>query len=570
MNENGKSLLKSAGLAFVLLVATYFTCGFYYEEIEGFFDAMYTGKLSPGYPFPSWYYMGHIGISYFYSFLYQHVPGVEWMSWILYIYMWVSCSLLLFLVHFLLKNKYSNWLIVAIQVLVYVLLFADNVVHFQWTRIGAFMSAASLLCFVFLFPTKESIAKHRGVFVLLNVFFVIATLTRLECAMAVTFFIGAFALYYQHNFFQTLRLFIFPVLVVLGVLGGIMLDINRTDSFYKKVEPDIETQITVRSNVVPLSHMQTRRDSLRYTAGVNMLWGDPDIITVDFLRSLLTHDQQFFANPKQWQRTRGTLVELYETHKALVVYNALLIAITFVFVFLSGKPRALLYLLYCASFVVLVVMQIYFVKINERSFFPLLAIFSYINLVVALTFGGRAVMILIGLVTLPVLISRVTETRQNVQMMKAEWETHDKNMQILRAIAKDQIIVLNTSTIRFFTVFNKPFYPFDYSSFNKVYINEAQVLTTIPAYANYLQNDCQCDVRNFSNFFRYLQQVNNKQVYFLSSTTRMELITRYLKGIHNFELNIEEVKEPELVKIYDHERSGILDLKLYTFQKKTH
>jgi len=566
VQKNFGGLIKSFALTAILFIVTYFTLGFYYEEIEAFFDLMYSGKLTPGYPFPSWYYMGHIGISYIYSALYQTNGNIEWMSWILYAYMYISCSVLLFFTWFVLKDKYSGISIIALQVILFLVFQIDNIINFQYTRIATFICSASILSLILLFRRKEQIARNKTIFVLLNLFYLVGTLTRLECSMAVVFIATGFAVFYLQNLKQAIRLLIFPSVCVLGTFGGIMYDIKHTDFFYKRVEPDIETQITVRGNIVPISSMTTERDSARYTAAVNMLWGDPHVVTVEFLRSLLVKGKPFLSDAKQWKRVKNDVEKLVSKYKYTITYSIILCLLNFIFIYNGNKKSAAFYFLFLSFFSILIILQTYYVKINDRSFFPVLAIFCYLNILVALRLLAEKHQLLgylFALVTLVTALKSLEMTFGNAKILEQEWLASNTNMNVVKSIAKDEILLLNTSTIRLFSIANKPFQTFTSKPFHRVYINEAQILTTMPPYKNYLESQCNCDVSNFSNFFRHTMRIKDRKVYILSSSYRMQLITNYLRSIHNLELKPVEVVDYKLQKVYDHERLGILDLNLY-------
>jgi hypothetical protein len=84
---------------------------------------------------------------------------------------------------------------------------------------------------------------------------------------------------------------------------------------------------------------------------------------------------------------------------------------------------------------------------------------------------------------------------------------------------------------------------FNLSEKNDLYFYESQILSVLPGYREYLGKVCNCDVFNFSNFYRYILSSSNYQdVYTLSSNERLILIKDYLKIIHNFNLNFERIE----------------------------
>jgi hypothetical protein len=100
------------------------------QNMRLLFDSFYSGKLTEGMPFRSIYFLGNIGTSHLYSLLYQLNPNVEWISWILYSYLFVSCFIGLYIVISCSSAAYSFWIKIAAQVVVYLLVFADHNMHF--------------------------------------------------------------------------------------------------------------------------------------------------------------------------------------------------------------------------------------------------------------------------------------------------------------------------------------------------------------------------------------------------------------------------------------------------------
>ncbi len=558
-------------ITFFLLLATFIFVGSYYEEYESLFDTLLSGSLTPGSTFPSWYYMGHIGISHLYSQLYQTWGNIEWMSWILYGYLFISCSILLFWLSYFLRGTLNTIGIIATQIAVFIIVFADNVVHFQYTRISYFMCAASLLSLINLAAAKNKLPRKNLWQIIFFLFFIVSALTRLETSMAISGLLFCFAIYYLRNLKNIIKTFTLPLLVVGVVLSWILYDSSHTQSFYKQVEPDIETQLTARNNQVPLSTMHTALDSLKYQAAINMLWGDPEIITPTFLRSLIKQNAPFLQDKEQWERTYDMLREFVQIHWPLLFINMF---IAILFLFYSGRNDSTLgnsfWVLFNLAFIALLVLQTYFVKINERSFTPLLSVYTTIIMLYAvpkLLRGNSYIKLTVAICLASATIHAANLMLNHVYKLQKEFTTHTNNMNILKQISSKQILVLNGSTIRSFTLCNKPFERPDYSAFKKIYINEAQVLPTIDAYKTYLEKECKCDANNFSNFFRYLNSIEGDTVFFFSDTTRMHLIQDYLSDVHGYQLNIKEVKGVEFERPFDHEEADVLSVKLYTFVK---
>lgn len=564
--EHTTLFIKSCILTLALFLLTGLLWGIYFEEYEALFDAFLSGCFTPNTLFPSWYYMGHIGISFVYAKLYQLCPNIEWMSWILYFYLWLSCSLLLFWMARILSQKISYAYIIIFQTMIFFMTMADTVVHFQYTRVCYFMCASSLLSLNILsFNYKRSfVAKLLVLFL-----FFASALTRLETCMATTAFLMVFTWLYSNNITASLKVFAIPSIFIAIVFLAIIYDSKTTHSFYKLVEPEIEIELTARNNHVPISYMKTYADSLKYKAATNMLWGDPNIISPSFLRSLITKDYSFSSYWEQCYRTYDMLREYVQKHTAVVCLNIVLL-IVYLFFIPTGNTTSskLLFLLFYACFFLLIFFQAYFVKVNERTLSSCLSVLTILGFfficpyVLTLSLFKKSAL---STVCIIVLFAEVARTNYNAKEMENDFKINKRNMRILKRYAGGHTIVLNGSTLRTFTTSNRPFVAFCCSDYKKVYVNEAQVLPTIDAYKMYLEKECKCDVTDFSNFFSYLKELQSDKVYFFSDSSRMTLIQEYLNGIHHFDLNIQPIDSIKFEPAYDHERADVLNLKLYTF-----
>lgn len=370
--------MVALGVTVFCYVFTYLFFGFYRVEYEGLNTAFFSGALTPGQAFKSLYFSGNLGVSYFYSFLYVHFPGVEWMSWFGYAYLFISCLLGLYLTARALPPQVPVWARVGVLLAVYLLVFADHTVQLLYTRVTYMVCGTTLLALLYGYRTRGHIRTRPLGFVLLNLFFAMAAFTRIEAAVAVFMLLLCFALCNVKSLGQALRIMAFPALVVVTVSAFLAIDIRLAGDreFYKQVEPDIEEQFIARENRVPLSAMQTRRDSVIYLAALDMMWSDPQVISPARLRSFILPEKLMFTDARQWQRVFTTVGDMYMRFWYLVGMAVFLGA-----VFLAlrlGRVRGwqrVLGIGFVLSFWVLMLLQTYTDKINERSFMPLLSLY---------------------------------------------------------------------------------------------------------------------------------------------------------------------------------------------------
>lgn len=549
---------------------TYLYYDFYYVEYEALFDSFYSGRLTEGLPFRSVYFLGNIGTSHIYSLLYQFYPKVEWISWILYFYLFVSCLIGLYLILEILPESLSLFLKVVILVVVYFLVFADHNIHFIFTRVSYMATGLSLIGLVYFFHTPGSIRDRLWLFLFFNVWFVIGTLTRSESATAALLQVAFFALFYIQSIKRIVVLFLFPIIFLLSLLSAIAWDINTTRDFYKQIEPDIEAQYTDRDNTVPLSAMRTERDSVMWSAAKDIMWADPRVMSPSYLRSLILPEKFLFTDARQWRRALRVVSDIsrrfwYVCILVVLMDIGLLIRYRF-----SSAIRFLLWLAFISSFWLLSGMQTYTDKINDRSFSPLISLFLLCHIILLLPYltenvWRRMYPVLAGIILLFGI--HLFHLKAEANQLQRDLGDYQKNLAIITKVAAHKILVVNSSSCDYLFSSNRPFHPFDFSSFRKIYITDGYNIPFLPYYRRYLEGDCHCNMYDFPSFWEYLRTRHN-DVVIISTTPRMTVLKQYMMVIHGYDLPTSESKSTELLQLQESDHRGIFaNLKIYDLGK---
>jgi hypothetical protein len=583
MNNPGMPInakFKAADLITTLLVAllcfvvTYFVFGFYYVEYEGLNTGFLSSKLTPKFPMRALYFSGNMGISYFYSFFYEHLPNVEWLSWFYYSYLFLSCFIGLYLVAILLPTQTPVILKIILQVLVYYLVFADHHIHYIYTRVSYMTCGLSLIAIVVFFNSVSVIKLRWWLFMLLNLFFTIGALTRFEAATASLLLLVTFAGFYLQNIWQTVLLFLYPAFLIGAMTLLLSIDIKTATEkeFYKQVEPDIEEQFIARENRVPLSFMKTHRDTVMYKTAAEMMWSDPQIISAAYLRSLILPEKFMFTDGKQWNRVYRKFLEVITQYWYLILLTILLS----VAVFIQHGFRKLfshwLYLLtFLFSFWALITVQGYTDKVNERSFLPFLSLFIFCHVVLLV----RGLSIRFSVWLYPLLIScfvlfwfHIYCLKEESTILKTDWLKYQVNFEKIKQAATKKYLVLNSTSFDYLLLSNIPFHPFDFSAFKKIYITDGYIIPFLPYYKRYLEHDCKCDIYAFPSFWNYLKSIR-QDVVIVSTPNRMEVLKEYLEEIHQFSLPIVEEKSVQLREQRKSDnRNNPDEMKMYVFGKR--
>lgn len=561
-----------ATLFFSLL--TYSICGFYYVEYEGLFSSLFSGRLTPGTPFPAVYFSGFFGLSYLYSALYTAWPQVEWLSWISYSYLFTACSASFYILLRILPPDTALRTRIFILAITFLLVFADHYIHYVYTRIAYLICGSSLLGLVFICQRGLSHRASSIAFVLLCLFFTVGTLTRLESGLACALLGFFYAFFSLASMRRSLLALAWPVILVGAMSLAISYDIRHAtaDQFYKRVEPDIEEQLSARGNAVPMSEMKTHRDSAIYLAAVNMMWSDPAVLSEHYLRSLIVPEGPFMTDSRQWHRVRQSLGEMLSYHWHLVGIDILL---SFCILVQFRRPKTKAGCLglwgFVFSFWALTVAQAYTDKINDRSFLPYLSVFFLFSvaLLAQSIHRRRSVMIYLLMIPLAVLmlvhISRIISESRRLEQDRSRYQA---NLKIIKNAAADKYLVVNNSSFDYIFLANIPFHTFDYSAFRKIYIPDGYIIPFLPAYKKYLEKDCQCDVYAFPSLWRYLQ-AQGQQAAILSTADRMHLVSDYLSTVHGYDPHFTEDTSIHLPPVSWHDHyDNKSDLKIYTFGQR--
>lgn len=549
---------------------TYLYYGFYYVEYEALFDSFYSGKLTEGMPFRSIYFLGNIGTSHLYSLLYQFNPNVEWISWILYSFLFVSCFIGLFIVICVLPEHTPLWIKIAIQVVVYLLVFADHNMHFIFTRVSYMVTGFSLLALLYFFQHPGSIRKQLLFFSFLNIWFVVGTLTRSESATGVFLLMGIFGLLYLQNIKRLIGLFLFPTLFLFSVLIAIAYDLKTTTQFYKQVEPDIEAQFCERKNIVPLSDMKSAKDSAMYRAAKDILWSDPHILTPKFMRSLIRSENFIYTDKRQWERA----VQNISTIAVQFWYLSIMCVVLGIGVLFVRKNNSagtyILWISFVSSFWVLTALQTYTVKVNDRSFSPLISLFIFCHIIMLLPhatkgLSAKAYSFIAGALIL--FAFHLYNLKLESNQLKNDLESYQRNLETITEIASGKYLVVNSSSCDYLFSSNKPFHTFDFSAFKKIYITDGFNIPFLPYYRRYLEKECNCDMADFPSFWDYLR-IKNEEVVVVSSLDRMEILTNYMNIVHSYNLPVKEDLSDRLLQLQKSDARGDLtNLKIYTLDR---
>lgn len=570
-----KTILTSVCFLQTLLVTvfcfvfTYLHFGFYFSDYEALFDSFHSGSLTEGMPFRSMYFLGHIGLSYFYSLLFEWLPWVEWMSTIQYLYLFVSCFILLYIIYKVCPASWSWRKRVFMQLFLYLLVFADQNIHLLYTRTSYFLAGSSLIAIFFFFREYGTVRKRPLLFIFLNILFLLGALTRIESAWLIFFQIFGFGFYYVSDKKQVAIVSISPFLFLITAVTIISIDIKNATDFYKQIEPNIEVQFSERDNMVPLEQMKTAEDSAKWQMAKTIVWSDPQVITPDYLRSLILPEEPIYSNKKQWTRAIGDTWSVVVRFYPLVWISIILSIV--ILAFRDGKKSwgKIIPLFFIFSFWIIILVQAYIFKVNDRSFNPPISLFVF-SLIVPVIERYKeikhwhvVIILLVGFLG----CLHISYLEKESTELKRAFIIYETTLNKIKKVAKDKILVTNGATCDYIFWTNKPFKRFDYSVFKKLYIVDGFNMPFLPYYRKYLEKECNCNIEKFPSFWDYLRK-NNEDVIVFSSQERIEIIREYFKVVRHDNLPLTLDTTVQLKPLTRNESRGIyFDAAVYQLGK---
>lgn len=254
---------------------------------------MYLGGLFFGRPFSDYYMKDLFLVGDAIALLYRNFPQVPWVTLFLMTCNFASTVAILYaVVRF---AEFMGWKFQTILLAAAPLLLLLN---WQQTTLD-FTRAPFLLCVAAISLSFLQFAGgKRSLLLAMSLsFWVLGLLIRPEIALA-TLVLSAPALCFFHG--KKLKQLIThatPFGLCVALYGAVFLyKLEYSPLFYYQIEPDFEYELMDRNNIVPLSEMKTRKDSVRYQA-IAHYWMLADSIQTppQFIRSLINKKTSIYA-----------------------------------------------------------------------------------------------------------------------------------------------------------------------------------------------------------------------------------------------------------------------------------
>jgi hypothetical protein len=465
------------------------------------------------------FFASHFILSGLYMKLFSAFASVPWYEIILYTYLSVSFFIIL---HRISQQRIKDYNIVfSIKIFLVVFLFIEPMLFLQYTRIAFALGSASTILYL------TAAHRKKKYYWLIALTYSFAFMTRPE--------VGVFIIIMQWLIFVLIidkHVSKTPLLVNTAVCLTAMLfivhDRMTTNDFIKKLEPELCYQLLERGNIIPLSSMTNKIDSVKYTAVVNGFF-DPKFITIDFLQSLVNENAYVGYDTRLLVRAYQIFIDSIKGAKGiLMIYLGLLLAS----ISLEDRNRYNLIrlILLNLTFWTIIVLTIYLIKMEQWVFHPMLTLMCFILATKAdfETFIPRIKKLVI--VTLFILgaFFSIRSQQSYYKNIKAEVNTNILYYSKIAALYSGKIIMPAQSSAQKILNHFTPFITPNFSVFQRIYLYDSDVLFLVPDYNTFLSKECKCDAGSYSDFLGYLASKNDSLRY-ISTPDRVAAIENYCR-----------------------------------------
>lgn len=540
MNHKEINFLRSLPFLIIfsiLLLLLFFNnlyCIIFFEEYESYFTTMLSGELTPGTNYNHLYYFGQIGLSYFYAHLYEFITFVPWIP--LFYELVLSITLAFFM-----KIYFSNQ-VKKLQIIFTILIFIILHEHFLILNITRISFVVITLGTLILLNSKISKKqKIQAQFIL-----IFGILTRPEPAFLSLFLLltGDFLLNQEYQLKERiqrwLKSFWPSFLIIVALFVYFQNDFKTSKEFYKQIEPDVEYELMVRQNFVPLSKNADSTYSLRYQAINNGFWGDSKLNDNLFLRSLID---------KKGNNITRIVDGFFFNIKELIIKNSVIFSfliLLFIFslrVSYKHSKREFLFvnLIFLSLLFTTTVVAIQ-IKMVDRGFVSLLTITCFIFM---LYLKNRSKLLTAKFLSIPILVFSVLQiyaVQQKLDELRNEVRQNKKCLnQIEPIVASSEFIFLGQSSMNVFFLSQTPFGK--QTNFKNVYLFNALAFVTVEPYRSYLEKKYNCNPNDYKAFFKF---ASKKDAIFLLNKTESSFLESYLRIVHKIRLKFVRMNQTEL------------------------
>ncbi|MBL7800021.1 MAG: hypothetical protein JNL95_04775 [Chitinophagales bacterium] len=512
------------------------------------------------YPYVDYYYLGLVGISQLYKPLYNHLPEYNWTGITFVCFSFFSLFLFLKTIKSIVVDKIENsYAVTGIQ-LFFTLVFIENVIFISHTSFSLIYCGISLCNLAF----KKQISRYE--LVVNSLFFIVGFLIRPESGLGMLVFVAGGNFIYTFNIKHLFYRLYIPGIIASIFLVFVAVDWSTTNEYIRKIEPEVEYKI-IDKRMVDMSTLKTAEDSIKYSIARRGMFFDPNILTPEFLRSILLPGVNL--SPEHAVNNIVELGDFYAYFFFIIPTFLLLLLLCYAQVIPQKIMQKIFLLgLYTLLFLYMVnynghlisyrhflnvqlisfIIMLHFIESGVGSFFPIRIKRPYI-----------LIGLFIVLVSMGKTLANYADRNRNVAQNSRNSEVA---MNEIEAVYQNRIIA---ATVCSFSIFNHNLHVK-----NRKYIKNKYIMFDLytyslePNYLKYLSKECVCEPTDPVAFFEWLSRNNGL---YIADSIRYQLTEDYMAIVHNQKLKFASSDDATITEGTKNTRLFGYDIKKVTIEK---
>jgi len=543
-----KKFVSERANELIICLATFLLCLCFFDfavDDYSFFTCNLAARQFSDYAYFDYYYQAAIWLREYVKLLYYLMPRINWHFVVSLVHEFLCLYLLMrALRKIILKDVTSIYLVRTIQIC-FALLFIENIVFISHTRVS--LMFCSLAAFNLAFrpgiKTKDIVTY--------SLIFIYGLLVRPESSMGALILTATGLFLYSFNLKELFKRLWLPALAVLVFLIIFTIDVNHTNVYVNKIEPEIEYKIEA-DRMVSLSSMKTAKDSVKYIMAKNGMWFDMHEFSPGYLRSLLIPGSDLSAAHALEVFRHVIKFYTWYTFMSCLIIVLLLLSL---FIF----PLRNFVTLKLAAFVIFTFAVLYALDYNgfllyNRHFFNLqltsvlILCFYFSNSFTNQNKKVKKRLLIPVLIILPFALgATVVRCKQENSIMMQQTDAMINAMARFERMYINRVVVI-TNDGRF--LFDKHFTLLNHNYTKNTYIMfDWFTFGLTPNYVNYLSRICNCDDNDPVAFFHWLASEN---AVFIAAPSRFRLIENYMHIVYHCNVKFEsEVRIKNFAQIPD-------------------
>lgn len=310
------------------------------------------------------YFIAYYGLSDFYINLYSFCFWFPWYETLYFLLSYIG-------IYFLYRSYYEPFSrrgkVYQISfIFIFFVLFLVVLLPIQYTKLAFVLCFSS---FSNLFFRKKSNLN----FFISSSLFVLGLMVRIEVGVLV-FLLSILYFVFDRNWEIHKMFYILFIAIVLGFVSfKVSHEIKYSNEYLKQLEPSLAYQLLDRENIVSLKSLDNPVEQAKYVAFQNSI-SDPQIITIDFLKSLIQKHEVLGFSWKLFNRATNIMISSVLESRSLFIFYIFFVILYLVYG--SNFYRVLLFNFLLLSFTFSIC---YFIKMEIWLFHILLVSFVFFN-----------------------------------------------------------------------------------------------------------------------------------------------------------------------------------------------